>query len=69
MGITDQTFYRWRLRPGALKEDEVRPQYGFHPRNSKTIASSSPDIWCGQLVGRCDRSPSSSSPPASYQLS
>ena len=23
LGITDQTFYRWRLRYGALKEDEA----------------------------------------------
>jgi putative transposase len=24
VGVTDQTFYRWRLRYGALKEDEAR---------------------------------------------
>jgi transposase len=24
LGITDQTFYRWRLRYGALKEDEAQ---------------------------------------------
>jgi transposase-like protein len=24
VGITDQTFYRWRLRYGALKEDEAK---------------------------------------------
>ena len=24
VGITDQTFYRWRLRYGALKEDEAQ---------------------------------------------
>ena len=23
VGVTDQTFYRWRLRYGALKEDEA----------------------------------------------
>ncbi len=24
VGITDQTFYRWRLRYGALKDDEAK---------------------------------------------
>ena len=24
VGITDQTFYRWRTRYGALKEDEAK---------------------------------------------
>jgi len=24
VGITDQTFYRWRMRYGALKEEEAR---------------------------------------------
>jgi Transposase len=28
VGVTDQTFYRWRLRYGALKEDEARRKSG-----------------------------------------
>jgi transposase-like protein len=35
MGITDQTFYRWRTRYGALKEDEARRLVVLEQENSR----------------------------------
>jgi transposase-like protein len=35
MGITDQTFYRWRTRYGALKEDEARRLMVLEQENSR----------------------------------
>jgi putative transposase len=35
VGITDQTFYRWRTRYGALKEDEARRLIILEQENSR----------------------------------
>ena len=35
VGITDQTFYRWRLRYGALKEDEAKRLQLLEQENSR----------------------------------
>lgn len=34
VGITDQTFYRWRIRYGALKEDEAKRLQLLEQENS-----------------------------------
>jgi len=47
MGITDQTFYRWRTRYGALKEDEARRLLILEQENSRlkrTVADQALDI-------------------------
>jgi transposase-like protein len=35
VGITDQTFYRWRIRYGALKEDEAKRLLLLEKENSR----------------------------------
>ena len=35
VGITDQTFYRWRTRYGALKEDEAKRLQLLEQENSR----------------------------------
>ena len=35
VGVTDQTFYRWRTRYGALKEDEARRLVVLEQENSR----------------------------------
>jgi transposase-like protein len=35
IGISDQTFYRWRLRYGALKEDEAQRLKALEQENSR----------------------------------
>ncbi len=35
VGITDQTFYRWRIRYGALKEDEAKRLLLLEQENSR----------------------------------
>jgi len=35
VGITDQTFYRWRTRYGALKEDEAKRLVLLEQENSR----------------------------------
>ena len=35
LGISDQTFYRWRLRYGALKEDEAQRLKALEQENSR----------------------------------
>lgn len=35
VGITDQTFYRWRLRYGALKEEEAKRLQLLEQENSR----------------------------------
>lgn len=35
MQISDQTFYRWRLRYGALKEDEAQRLKALEQENSR----------------------------------
>ena len=35
VGVTDQTFYRWRARYGALKEDEARRLVVLEQENSR----------------------------------
>lgn len=47
IGISDQTFYRWRLRYGALKEDEAQRLKALEPENSrlkKIVAEQALDI-------------------------
>jgi len=35
LGISDQTFYRWRLRYGALKEDEAQRLKALEQENAR----------------------------------
>ncbi len=35
LGISDQTFYRWRLKFGALKEDEAQRLKALEQENSR----------------------------------
>jgi transposase-like protein len=35
IGISDQTFYRWRIRYGALKEDEAQRLKALEQENSR----------------------------------
>jgi putative transposase len=47
LGISDQTFYRWRIRYGALKEDEAQRLKALEQENSrlkKMVAEQAPDI-------------------------
>jgi transposase-like protein len=47
IGISDQTFYRWRLRYGALKEDEAQRLKALEQENSrlkKIVAEQALDI-------------------------
>ena len=47
LGISDQTFYRWRTRYGALKEDEVQRLKALEQENSrlkKIVAEQALDI-------------------------
>ena len=47
LGISDQTFYRWRLRYGALKEDEAQRLKALEQENArlkKIVAEQALDI-------------------------
>jgi transposase-like protein len=47
LGISDQTFYRWRTRYGALKEDEAQRLKALESENSrlkKIVAEQALDI-------------------------
>ena len=47
IGISDQTFYRWRVRYGALKEDEAQRLKALELENSrlkKIVAEQALDI-------------------------
>ena len=47
LGISDQTFYRWRIRYGALKEDEAQRLKALESENSrlkKIVAEQALDI-------------------------
>jgi transposase-like protein len=47
IGVSDQTFYRWRLRYGALKEDEAQRLKALEQENSrlkKIVAEQALDI-------------------------
>lgn len=47
LGISDQTFYRWRIRYGALKEDEAQRLKALEQENSrlkKIVAEQALDI-------------------------
>jgi putative transposase len=47
LGISDQTFYRWRTRYGALKEDEAHRLKALEQENSrlkKIVAEQALDI-------------------------
>jgi putative transposase len=47
LGISDQTFYRWRTRYGALKEDEAQRLKALEQENSrlkKIVAEQALDI-------------------------
>ena len=35
MGISDQTFYRWRMKYGALKEDEAQRLKALEQENGR----------------------------------
>lgn len=47
LGISDQTFYRWRIRYGALKEDEAQRLKALEQENGrlkKIVAEQALDI-------------------------
>lgn len=47
VGITDQTFYRWRTRYGALKKDEAKRLVHLEQENSglkRIIAEQASDV-------------------------
>jgi transposase-like protein len=47
LGISDQTFYRWRLKYGALKEDEAQRLKALEAENGrlkKIVAEQALDI-------------------------
>jgi putative transposase len=47
LGISDQTFFRWRIRYGALKEDEAQRLRALEQENSrlkKIVADQALDI-------------------------
>jgi putative transposase len=47
IGISDQTFYRWRIRYGALKEDEAQRLKALEQENGrlkKIVAEQALDI-------------------------
>jgi len=47
LGISDQTFYRWRLKYGALKEDEAQRLKALEQENArlkKIVAEQALDI-------------------------
>jgi putative transposase len=47
LGISEQTFYRWRIRYGALKEDEAQRLKALEQENSrlkKIVAEQALDI-------------------------
>lgn len=47
LGISDQTFFRWRIRYGALKEDEAQRLKALEQENSrlkKIVADQALDI-------------------------
>lgn len=47
IGISDQTFYRWRLKYGALKEDEAQRLKALEQENTrlkKIVAEQALDI-------------------------
>jgi len=61
LGISDQTFYRWRLKYGALKEEEAQRLKALEQENSrlkKIVAEQALDIsllkdlqrgnWCAR---------------------
>jgi transposase-like protein len=35
LGVSDQTFYRWRLKYGALKEDEAQRLKALEQENAR----------------------------------
>ena len=47
LGISDQTFYRWRIKYGALKEDEAQRLKALEQENSrlKRIVASESSTW------------------------
>src|ERR687886_498859 len=63
IGISDQTFYRWRIKYGALKEDEAQRLKALEQENSrlkKIVAEQALDIsmlkdlqkgkWCARTA-------------------
>jgi putative transposase len=47
IGVSDQTFYRWRLKYGAMKEDEAHRLKALEQENSrlkKIVAEQTLDI-------------------------
>jgi putative transposase len=49
LGISEQTFYRWRIKYGALKEDEAQRLKALEQENSrlkKIVAEQALDIRC-----------------------
>jgi putative transposase len=51
LGISDQAFYRWRTRYGALKEDEAQRLKALEEENGR-LRRSSP---CRPSTSRCSR--------------
>src|SRR3954451_7980564 len=58
IGISDQTFYRWRIKYGALKEDEAQRLKALEQENARVkriVADQALDI--SMLKGLSARSP------------
>ena len=48
LGVSEHTFYRWRTRYGALKEDEAHRLKALEAENSRLnriVADQALDIW------------------------
>jgi transposase-like protein len=61
LGISEQTFYRWRIKYGALKEDEAQRLKALEQENSrlkKIVAEQALDISMLSRVFKARRSPS-----------
>ena len=59
--ISEQTFYRWRIKFGALTEDEARPLQALeqeHSRLTKIVAEQALDISTLKVKGSPSFGPS-----------
>ena len=55
VGVTDQTFYRWRIRYGALKEEEAKRLQLLEQENARLkriVADQALDISMQKDLGR-----------------
>src|SRR5947209_19491748 len=52
IGISDQTFYRWRTKYGALKEDEAQRLKALQRENARLRRSSPSRRWISLVFHR-----------------